>query len=231
MGPAPAEQGAIKNGKSTLPNNFSIAEVGLLLADPRDNRMEKKIGIVGIGNLLISDEGFGPHFVEHLVTNYDIPENISVLDGGTAGIMLAPFIEDNDILYVVDIVSESEGDPGSIHCYSNEDVRSGNIQSRMSPHQVGLFEIFDICALRGKLPEQIEMLTVVPVDLTTRIGLSPELQNRITDILSILQRSLADHKITLIRKKRNPAHMDCLQGDKTGGRQPVSVYGQVLMAL
>lgn len=163
--------------------------------------MAKKIGIVGIGNLLISDEGFGPHFIEYLQEHYEIPENVSVLDGGTAGIMLAPFIEDNDVLYVVDIVSESEGPPGSIHCYSNEDVRSGNIQSRMSPHQVGLFEIFDICGLRDKLPDQIEMLTVVPVDLSTRVGLSGELHNKMEEIDSILQDSLAHHGVVLSSKQ------------------------------
>lgn len=162
--------------------------------------MAKKIGIVGIGNLLISDEGFGPHFIQHLLDRYMLPENVTVLDGGTAGIMLAPFIEDHDVLYVIDIVSESEGEPGSIHCYTTEDVRSGNIQSRMSPHQVGLFEILDLCALRDKIPEHIEMLTVVPADLSTRVGLSAKLADRIGDIERILLKSLRDHKVQLTPK-------------------------------
>ena len=52
------------------------------------------IGILGIGNMLMQDEGFGVHFIEHLTENYEIPDNVNVLDGGTAGIMLAPFIEE-----------------------------------------------------------------------------------------------------------------------------------------
>lgn len=160
----------------------------------------KQIGIVGIGNLLISDEGFGPLFIEYLESNYTIPEGVKVLDAGTAGIMLAPFIESCDVLYVIDIVSESEGEPGSIHCYTTSDVRSGNIQSRMSPHQVGLFEILDLCALREKVPEEIEMLTVVPKELETRIGLSDTLSARIPEIMEILLKSLANHQVTLSPK-------------------------------
>lgn len=160
----------------------------------------QKIGIIGIGNLLFSDEGFGPFLIEHLIENYQIPEAIDVLDAGTAGIMLAPFIEDHDILYVIDIVVESQGPPGSIHCFTTKDVRSGNIQSRMSPHQVGLFEILDLCSLRDKLPEVIEMLTVVPDDLSTRIGLSPMLEPRVQDITDILCKSLADHGVQLLPK-------------------------------
>ena len=103
-----------------------------------DSRMN--IGLLGIGNLLMQDEGFGVHFIEHLTENYTIPENVSVLDGGTAGIMLAPFIEDVDYLYVIDTVSIKD-EPGSIHCFTDEDVRSGNVQMRLSPHQVGLIDI------------------------------------------------------------------------------------------
>jgi len=100
----------------------------------------KKIGILGIGNLLMHDEGFGVHFIEHLDKHYVIPDHVSTLDGGTAGIMLSPFIEDVDFLYVIDTVAIKD-EPGSIHCFTDDDVRAGNIHARMSPHQVGLLDI------------------------------------------------------------------------------------------
>jgi hydrogenase maturation protease len=144
-----------------------------------------KIGILGIGNLLLADEGFGIHCIERLQKEYVFPPTIELLDGGTAGIMLAPFMEDKDILFIIDVVN-LKYEPGSIHCFSDQEVRSGNIQTRMSPHQVGLLEILDLCRLRGRTPDRVEMLTVVPADLSTRIGLTAPLitaQDRIIDTL------------------------------------------------
>lgn len=162
---------------------------------------EKSIGILGIGNLLVQDEGFGVHFVEHLTKHYDIPENVSVLDGGTAGIMLAPFIEDVDVLYVIDTVSIKD-EPGTIHCFSDEDVRNGNVQMRMSPHQVGLIEILSMCKVRDKAPERTEMITVVPKDLDISIGLSDCLQPKISEVTDILLKLLADRG-TIIKPKES----------------------------
>jgi len=160
----------------------------------------KSIGILGIGNLLVQDEGFGVHFIEHLTKHYDIPDNVSVLDGGTAGIMLAPFIEDVDFLYVIDTVSLNK-EPGSIHCFSDEDVRSGTVQMRMSPHQVGLIEILSMCKFRDKAPEKTEMITVVPKDLEVSIGLSDCLLPKIAEVTDILIKKLAARDTVLKPKK------------------------------
>jgi len=156
----------------------------------------KRIGILGIGNLLMQDEGFGVHFIEYLTEHYVIPENVSVLDGGTAGIMLAPFIEDVDYLYVIDTVSIND-EPGSIHCFSDDDVRSGNVQMRMSPHQVGLIDILAMCKLRDKAPEKTEMITVVPRDLDVAIGLSDCLKPKLTEVADILLEHLSRQGTTL----------------------------------
>jgi len=156
----------------------------------------KKIGILGIGNLLMHDEGFGVHFIEYLTHNYIIPDHVSVLDGGTAGIMLAPFMEDADILYVIDTVAVKDL-PGSIHCFTDDDVRAGNIHTRMSPHQVGLLDILSLCKLRDQAPEQTEMITVVPKDLDLAIGLSSCLQPKLAEVAGILLESLAGHGTTL----------------------------------
>ncbi len=149
----------------------------------------KKIGILGVGNLLLSDEGFGIHCIERLQENYLFPDNVEVLDGGTAGIMLAPFMEDKDILFVIDVVALDDA-PGTLHEFSHEDVCSGNIQTRMSPHQVGLLEILALCRLRDNAPDQVEMITVVPADLSTRIGLSPTLEPMVDVVISIVLKKL-----------------------------------------
>jgi len=152
-------------------------------------KQKNKIGILGVGNLLIADEGFGVHVINRLQEKHSFPDNVELLDGGTAGIMLSPFIEDKDILFVIDVVNLDDT-AGTIHEFSNADVSSGNIQTRMSPHQVGLLEILDLCQLRGKAPDRVEMITVVPADLSTRIGLSQALVPVVDQVIDLLFKKL-----------------------------------------
>lgn len=159
----------------------------------------RKIGILGLGNLLLSDEGFGVHFINYLTERYVIPDHYAVLDGGTAGIMLAPFMEDVDLLFVIDTVSLHE-EPGSIHCFTDEDVRAKNIQFRMSPHQVGLLEILELSKIRDKAPERTEMITVVPADLSLKIELSSTLVPKLEEVMEVLQNLLALHNEHLTLK-------------------------------
>ncbi len=157
------------------------------------------IGILGIGNLLARDEGFGVHFIKSFLKSYEIPANLNVLDGGTAGIMLAPFIESVKYLFVIDTVA-LDAEPGSIHCFTDDDVRSGKIAARMSPHQVGLLEILDICKLREKAPDKVEMITIVPEDLETGLGMSKKIEDKIPEITDILLSSLKKLDISLTKK-------------------------------
>lgn len=161
---------------------------------------DKTIGILGIGNLLLGDEGFGVHCVQHIEQHYDIPENICVFDGGTAGILLAPFIEQCDRLFVLDVIALDD-EPGAVHSFTEEDVRAGNIQTRMSPHQIGMLEILDICKIRGKVPEQVQFITVVPQTLEPGMDLSPLIAGRVTDVIDILMQSLAKLSVSLPEKK------------------------------
>lgn len=159
----------------------------------------KRIGILGLGNLLLCDEGFGVHFINYLNDNFQVPDHVDVLDGGTAGIMMAPFIEDADILYVIDTVA-LDAEPGTIRHYTDKDVRAGNLQARMSPHQVGLLDILDLCRIRDTAPEQTEMITVVPEDLSTRIGLSPTLEAKLEEVMDMLSQSLVKHNTCFTAK-------------------------------
>lgn len=149
---------------------------------------KKKIGIVGVGNLICGDEGFGVHTIHHLEENYIFPENVIVKDAGTAGIYMSPFLEACDPVLVVDVV-DIDAEPGSFHYYDMKDVKLGNIQTKMSPHQLGLLEIIEICRLREAAPEHIEFYTVVPQHLDTSLELSAPVAGRVKEVANmILQR-------------------------------------------
>jgi len=142
---------------------------------------QKKAGILGIGNLLLSDEGFGIHTIHYLEKYYTFPETIMLNDAGTAGIYMAPFLEECDPILVIDVV-DIQAEPGSVHCFNSNDIGTGIIFSKMSPHQLGLLEMLEICKLRDCQPETVEFFCVVPADLQTSMELSQQVAPRVKEI-------------------------------------------------
>jgi len=161
--------------------------------------IQKKIGIAGIGNLLLRDEGFGVHVVHYLQENYEFPEIVEIQDIGTAGIYMAPFLEECDPILVIDVV-DIKGEPGSFHFFTLDDVQAGNFQLRMSPHQLGLLEILEVTKLRDAAPDQIEFYTVIPHELTESIELSPNLAGRKIEVAEMIINRLEELGVQVIKK-------------------------------
>jgi len=160
---------------------------------------DKKIGIAGIGNFILRDEGFGVHVVHYLQDNYVFPEDVEIQDIGTAGIYMAPFLEECDPVFVIDVV-DIEGEPGSFHFFTLDDVRAGNFQLRMSPHQLGLLEILEVSKLRDAAPEYIEFYTIIPHELTESIELSDIAARRKIEVAEMIIKRLEDFDITVLKK-------------------------------
>lgn len=150
----------------------------------------KKIGILGIGNLLLSDESFGIHVTRYLEEHYLFPDSVTILDGGTAGIYMAPFLETHDPVFVVDVINLKGAAPGSLYTFTATEARNGSIQTRMSPHQLGILEILDICKLRDISPETVEFFCVVPESLATGIEMSTAVASQVEKIGDLLVQRL-----------------------------------------
>lgn len=150
----------------------------------------KKIGILGVGNILLSDEGFGVHVVDYLEKTYAFGEGVTLLDGGTAGIYMAPFLEDHDPIFVVDVMTLDGALPGSIHSFSAQDATNSAMKLRMSPHQLGILDILAICELRGRSPEALEFYCVVPESLATGLEMSGVVASQVPRIGNLLVKRL-----------------------------------------
>ncbi len=161
--------------------------------------MDKKIGILGVGNLLLTDEGFGIHLLRYLEEHYDFPDTVTLFDAGTAGIYMAPFLEECSPVLVIDVIAK-EAEPGSIHCFANEDIKTGIMQLRMSPHQLGLLEVLDLCQLREAAPDQVEFITIVPESLDTHIGLSPTLAKQVEPVAQLVLKRLGQWGCQVTKK-------------------------------
>jgi hydrogenase maturation protease len=162
----------------------------------------KKAGILGIGNLLLSDESFGVHVAEFLEEHYMFPPSVTIMDGGTAGIYMAPFLEEHDPVFVVDVLKLDGANPGELYTFTAEDARNGSMQIRMSPHQLGILEILDICKLRDIQPECVEFYCVVPKSLDTGLEMTETVSSQIAKVSELLVKRLQDmgHDVCLNEK-------------------------------
>lgn len=134
--------------------------------------------ILGIGNLLLSDEGFGVHFVRHLEGRYRFPEDIELFDGGTLGLMATHKYEAAERVYLVDTLA-ADGEPGECRRYGKDELLLGSLPVKLSPHQAGVQEMMMVSELRGCGPPEVILLGVIPGSFESSIELSPPLQERL----------------------------------------------------
>ena len=121
-----------------------------------------RILVLGIGNILLSDEGAGIRVIEKLQERYEFPENVSVLDGGTLGLSLLGVISEVDHLIVVDAVRNG-GKPGSLYRMEGNDLPK-RIRSKNSLHQVDFLETMTMCQVLDTVPETV-ILGIEPLDI------------------------------------------------------------------
>lgn len=120
--------------------------------------------ILGIGNILWADEGFGVRCVEAMNAAWQFDANVTVLDGGTQGLYLLPFLEDARRLIVFDAVDYGKI-PGEMVIAKDDEVPRFMGAKKMSLHQTGFQEVIACALLSGCLPESIMLIGVQPEQL------------------------------------------------------------------
>ncbi len=144
-----------------------------------------KIGVMGVGNVLLKDEGFGVKLLYLLKAKYDFPENVVLIDGGTAGIFLSPEIDYLDKLLIVDVV-KAKGKPGEIKIYEKEDFFIDRLPLKLSPHQLGLQEVLLLNEIKGTCPKEIKLIGIIPESVETGTGLTKTLENKLEEVEKIV---------------------------------------------
>jgi hydrogenase maturation protease len=142
---------------------------------------QKQIVVMGVGNLLFSDEGIGVHAVRELEKN-NYPDNVQIHDGGTFALLSTPMFEGSDILIVIDAV-DTKGEPGDIKVYEKEDIMLSRIPVKLSPHQIGIQETLLISELREKCPEEVYFYGVIPASYDSSVELTPIGQKALEKLL------------------------------------------------
>ncbi len=146
--------------------------------------------VLGIGNLLIGDEGVGCLAVEELIKRYQMPSDVECVDGGTAGFELLPLIDNKDHVILIDAL-RNDMTPGTVVKIEGEDVPQSFLSS-ITPHQLGISDVLAAAALTDTLPKKMVLFGVEPKQLDVGIGLSPEVAIGMEKIIKVVVEQLRD---------------------------------------
>ena len=141
----------------------------------------KRILVLGVGNVLLTDEGIGIHALELLQQHYRLPDEVEVIDGGTSGMDLLDQLADRDCVVLVDAVKTGDR-PGTLVRLAG-DALPAFFKSKISPHQLGLCDLLAMLQLRGEAPKELVLHGMVPFSLETHLGLSDEAAARMPEFV------------------------------------------------
>ena len=124
----------------------------------------ERVLVLGIGNVLWADEGFGVRCVERMAETHALPANVRLLDGGTQGLYLLPFLEEAEALIVFDAV-DFGFTPGTLVTMRDDDVPAFMGAKKMSLHQTGFQDVIATAQLMGYCPSRMTLIGCQPVEL------------------------------------------------------------------
>ena len=148
------------------------------VVNPGAGRPFHRIAVVGIGNVLLGDDGFGPLAVEMFRRLYECDSNVEILDLGTPGLDLAPYLYDTDLVVIADAVyPHKEEKPGTLCIYCEDDLGASHAQLRLTSHDPGVQESLTQLRLAGHAPSEVIVVGVVPESCGLGKGISLSVLN------------------------------------------------------
>lgn len=127
--------------------------------------------VIGLGNPLMADDGFGLAALERLQELWVTPPGVQVMDGGTWGMNLLPAIEDAESVLLLDAIDTGVA-PGTAVILEHERLPR-YLATKISPHQVDLRDVLGLAELRGTLPDRTVAVGLQPGRVEMSVGLSP----------------------------------------------------------
>ncbi len=151
--------------------------------------------VLGIGNLIMSDDGIGVRVVQLLAERFIFPSRVIVLDGGTLGLDLLPRLEGVERLLVVDAVETGEA-PGTLVRLVGDDVPVV-LETKVSPHQMGLKDLLAVAMLQGFSPLEMVLWGVQPELIELGTDLSQPVASQLETLAEKVLSELAEWGIAV----------------------------------
>jgi len=144
--------------------------------------------ILGVGNLLLTDDGVGIHVIRSLEQFAHLPDGVRVIDGGTLGLNLLGYLENNERLIIVDAM-DTGVQPGIITRLSGEQLPA-YFSLKLSPHQVAIPDLLLAAQLIGCYPRKVIVLGIQPGSTAVGLDLSPVVAGKVDQLVAAVLNEL-----------------------------------------
>ena len=158
-----------------------------------------RVCVIGLGNVFMGDDGFGPLVVERFRCEYECSPNVEVLDLGTPGLDLAPYLYGTDLVVIADAVQADEK-PGTLSMYCEADLLARRAQLRLTDHDPGLQESLAHLRLSGETPSELIIVGVVPESCDFGKGISSSVLSASSAAVDNIARLLIERGINCCRR-------------------------------
>jgi hydrogenase maturation protease len=162
-----------------------------------------RIIVLGLGNILLSDEGVGVRAIEQLQHDYLLPPEVRVIDGGTCGMELLEDLAGAEHLIIVDAVRSGKP-PASVVRIANKDVPVF-FKTKLSPHQIGLSDVLATLVLTDEQPGEVTVIGVEPFSLATGMALTEPVAAQLPLVVAQLVAELGALGVFVERSVVEPA--------------------------
>ena len=153
-----------------------------------------RVVILGVGNTLLTDEGVGVYAVNELAERYDLPDSVTIIDGGTSGMDCLDQVSGADHLIIADAM-RSKQEPGTITRLSGDQIPAF-FKTKISPHQVGISDMLAALNFHGLMPKNIVLIGVEPLSFATAMELSPTIAAVLPEVVAKLVAELVSLGVT-----------------------------------
>ncbi len=147
-----------------------------------------RVVVIGVGNLLMQDEGIGIHAVQAL-EKMALPPDVKLVDGGTSPDTWA-YTQAGDKLIIID-AAKAGGEPGAIYKFRPEDLQNER-PALASAHELGVAEALNLMTIAGNKPGETVIIGVEPEAIDWGMELTPTLQNRLPQIIEVVMQEIKE---------------------------------------
>lgn len=170
--------------------NLFFYQVNILSGeqDPKSEKTGRTV-ILGVGNILLQDEGIGVHVIRELQKK-KLPPNVEAIDGATQGLDLLYVIEGADRLIIVDCLKTDEEKPGTIFRFKPEEVEGVGPEQKLSLHDVSLTDVLEIASFLGTKPDTV-IFGVEAKVIDWGLEPTPELKAKIPELVKLVLKEIA----------------------------------------
>jgi hydrogenase maturation protease len=159
----------------------------------------KRIGVLvlGLGNVLLGDDGLGAAAVARLEREYHVPSGVHLEDGGTLGLSLLGLLAESEHVILVDAI-QADGSPGTLVRLDGADVGDA-VRNRLSPHQIGVADLLEAARLIESYPASVTLLGLVPDSIDLAVARSSVVADRLDELVAAVVREVQSLGYNLVR--------------------------------